>query len=52
MNKTSINEKDKQRAQRCVECPVCTHARKKQRSIASWFVNTIEHGIIKRDGSI
>jgi uncharacterized protein CbrC (UPF0167 family) len=45
MNKISVTEKDKQMAQRCVECPVCSHARKKQRGIAYWFVKNIENGL-------
>jgi len=28
MNTTATTEKDKQMAQHCVECPVCTHARR------------------------
>ena len=45
MNTTSVTEKDKQMAQRCVECPVCSQARKKQRGIAYWFVKTIENSV-------
>jgi uncharacterized protein CbrC (UPF0167 family) len=45
MNATTATEKDKQMAQRCVECPVCRHARKKQRGIAYWFVKNIENGL-------
>jgi len=45
MSTTSATEKDKQMAQRCVECPVCSHARKKQRGIAYWFVKNIEKSI-------
>ena len=41
----SVTGKDKKMAQHCVECPVCTRARKKQRGIAYWFVRTIESGI-------
>jgi transposase-like protein len=41
----TITEKDKQMAQRCVECPVCTRARKQQRGIAYWFVKFIEGGV-------
>ena len=44
MIKTSATEKDKQMAKRCVTCPVCSHARKKQRGIAYWFVKNIENG--------
>ncbi len=45
MNSADVSEKDKQMAERCVECPVCTHARRKQRGFAYWFVKTIEGGI-------
>mgnify|MGYP001034149163 FL=1 len=38
-------DKDKKMAQRCVECPVCSRARKKQRGIAFWFVKNIEDGL-------
>jgi hypothetical protein len=43
MNETSVKRKDKQMAQRCVECTICKHARKKQRGIAYWFVKNIEN---------
>jgi len=26
----------------CAKCPVCNHARKKQRGLAFWFVKNIE----------
>ena len=39
------SEKDKRKAQRCVECQVCRHARKKQRGLAYWFVRNIEHSV-------
>ena len=45
MNTTSATEKDKQMAEHCVTCPVCLHARKKQRGIAYWFVKYIENGV-------
>ena len=32
-------------AQFCVNCPVCSRARKKQRGLAYWFVKTIEDGL-------
>lgn len=41
----SATEKDRKMAQRCVECPVCSRARKKQRGIAFWFVKNIEDGL-------
>ncbi len=33
---------DRAKAQRCVECPVCSYARKKQRGAIFWFVKTVE----------
>lgn len=45
MATTSITEKDRKMAQRCVECPVCGRARKQQRGFAFWFVKNIENGI-------
>ncbi len=45
MNAASVSEKDIQMARRCLECPVCSRARKKQRGIAFWFVKNIENGI-------
>lgn len=41
----TISEKDRLMAKRCVECPVCSRARKQQRGIAYWFVKHIEDGI-------
>jgi len=38
-------EKDREMAQFCVNCPVCSRARKKQRGLAYWFVKTIEDGL-------
>lgn len=42
MGKEGITERDLVMAQRCLECPVCSHARKKQRGLAFWFVKCIE----------
>ncbi|MBN2284778.1 MAG: hypothetical protein JXO48_12900 [Deltaproteobacteria bacterium] len=40
----AITERDRKRAQRCVECPVCNHARRTQKGLAFWFVKNIERG--------
>jgi uncharacterized protein CbrC (UPF0167 family) len=40
--KQKITERDRKMAQHCVTCPVCKHARKKQKGIAFWFVKKIE----------
>jgi hypothetical protein len=45
MTQESITEADRKLAQRCVDCPVCGHARKKQRGIAYWFVKHVEGGV-------
>ena len=42
MNSDNITEKDKEMAQKCVECSLCRRARKKQKGIAFWFVKAIE----------
>ena len=38
----TITEKDKKMAKMCKNCPVCKHARKKQKGIAFWLVKSIE----------
>jgi len=43
MNDSTV--RDKKMAKRCTECPVCMHARKKQRGIAYWLVKNVESGI-------
>ena len=42
---TEITDKDRAMAQKCVECPVCTRAKKKQKGLAYWFVRGVEEGI-------
>jgi hypothetical protein len=37
-----ISEKDRKLAKFCVTCPVCKHARKKQKGLAFKFVQKIE----------
>ena len=41
----NITKKDIELAAQCGKCPVCNHARKKQRGIAYFFVKKNEHGI-------
>ena len=38
----TITEKDRKKAQICLECPVCRRAREKQKGVAFWFVKVIE----------
>ena len=40
-----ITEKDRERAQQCLQCPVCRRARKKQKGLAFWFVKHVEGGV-------
>ncbi len=42
MHDAPITDKDRQMARKCLECPVCRHARQKQRGVAFWFVKRIE----------
>lgn len=44
MAETTVTEKDRAMAQKCLECPVCSHARKTQRGLAFLFVKFIEGG--------
>jgi hypothetical protein len=45
INGVIITDRDRAMAQRCVECPVCNRARRKQRGAAFWFVKRIEGGV-------
>ena len=45
MAKVEITEKDREMAKKCVECPMCSRARVKQKGFAYWFVKTIEGGM-------
>jgi hypothetical protein len=38
----TITDRDRARAQRCVDCPVCNRAREKQRGLAFWLVKKVE----------
>ena len=41
----TVTERDRQMAQKCVECAVCQNAREKQRGLSYWFVKSIENRI-------
>jgi uncharacterized protein CbrC (UPF0167 family) len=41
----SVSDRDREMAQKCVDCPVCGQARRTQRGLAFWFVKTIEGGL-------
>jgi len=45
MNSTMITEKDRQMANKCLQCPACKQARKKQKGFVFWFVKSIEEDV-------
>ena len=45
MDNAAITEKDRKLAQQCIECPVCTRARRKQKGLANFFVRFLERGV-------
>lgn len=45
MKDQAITDKDREKAKICLQCPVCSHAREKQRGLAYWFVKTVEGGL-------
>lgn len=45
MKDRAITNRDREKAQACLQCPVCSHAREKQRGLAYWFVKTVEGGL-------
>lgn len=40
-----ITDKDRELAQKCMDCPVCRKARRNQSGFVFWFVKTLEGGI-------
>jgi len=38
----TVSDKDRQLAQKCLSCPVCKRARKKQRGLCYWLVKKLE----------
>ena len=40
-----VTDKDRELAQKCVECPMCARARKNQRGLVFWFVKFLEGGV-------
>lgn len=44
-DKPPVTERDRAMARLCLQCPVCSHARKKQRGLAFFFVKRIEGSI-------
>lgn len=45
MSEHTITDKERQMAKTCLNCPVCSRARDKQKGLAYWFVKNIEGGI-------
>ncbi len=45
MEPTAVTDRDRAMARRRVECPVCSHARRRQRGLAYWFVRRIEGSV-------
>jgi hypothetical protein len=39
---STITDRDRAMAQVCMDCPVCSYARKNQKGVAFWFVKKIE----------
>ena len=42
MGRGTITDKDRAMAQVCVQCTVCSHARRSQKGPIFWFVKAIE----------
>ena len=42
MRDSAVTDRDREMAQRCVECVICDRARRKQRGFAFWIVKLIE----------
>ena len=42
MSSDPITDKDRKRAEACLNCPMCRRARRKQRGFAFWFLKRIE----------
>jgi hypothetical protein len=40
-----ITDQDRERARKCLECPICRRARSKQRGLIYWFVKVVEGGV-------
>ena len=41
----TITDKDREMAKKCLDCPLCKQAQKKQKGLAFWFVKHVEGGI-------
>ncbi|MCP4543896.1 MAG: formate dehydrogenase accessory protein FdhE [Chloroflexi bacterium] len=45
MSADTITDKDRELAQKCIECGLCKRARVKQKGLAYWVVKNIEDAI-------
>lgn len=45
MDAEPISDKDRELAKRCLTCPICKRARKRQRGFFFWFVKKLEGNI-------
>lgn len=45
MKDTPITEADRNLAAKCLACPVCKRARKRQKGLCFWFVKRLERQI-------
>lgn len=45
MQNETITDEDRKKAKICLDCPICSRARRKQKGLAFWFVKKIESGI-------
>jgi hypothetical protein len=45
VSQAEITEKDREKAQQCVDCTMCVKARENQRGFVFWFVKFLEGGL-------
>lgn len=45
MEQPAITDKDREMARKCLECPVCSYARRKQRGLVYLLVRFVEGGV-------
>ncbi|NPV45431.1 MAG: hypothetical protein HPY69_00625 [Armatimonadetes bacterium] len=45
MEQPAITDRDREMARKCLECPVCSYARRKQRGLVYFLVRFVEGGV-------
>ena len=45
VDEQNITDKDRKLAKGCMDCPMCSYARKKQKGIIFWFVKRVESSL-------